>query len=347
MPASPQQPVSKTPAKTRSRSRLSTRVSDKSALSSFLTPSSPLQPDSARLKSVSLHFQNSLQRDDFAYRLSPLGPLDLSQKVAIHKALKGSGEAEVCLGYAEVRIGTAKDLQVAIVGSQSLICVDCQDFGRVIRRVKVREIKLISVNSDRSAAILHIREGKKDSFDDLMLSSAKLEDILKALELAIYDLEGFCIGAQVVPSNSAFLAIFNRLPDALLEQFQASLVQRLTEVTCKYGLIGESKLYLKQTTLNLSDSQEKRTCLVTTHAVYCLDEAYNCFSRLALEEVRAVVAVTGKELLIVATDREEQVWSLPAVVGECVIKAAQKVGNEGLRLKWKSAKSFTEERSVA
>ena len=345
--ASSQLPVSKTPAKTRRRSRLSTRVSDKSAFSSFLTPSSPLQHDSVRLKSVSLHFQDSLQKDDFVYHLSPLGPLDITKKVHIHKALKGTGEAEVCLGFAEVLIGPEKDRQVAIVGSQSLICVDYENYGRVHRRVKIREIKLISVNFDRSAAILHIREEQKDNFDDLMLSSGKLEDILKAVELAIYDLEGFCIGAQICPTNSAFLALYNRLPDALLEQFQVNLVQRLTEVTCKYGLIGESKLYFKQTTLNLKNSQEKRTCLLTTHAVYCLNEAYNCFSRLALEEVRAVIAVTGKEFLILATDREEQVWTLPAVVGECVINAAQKLGNERLKLQWKSAKSFTEEHTVA
>lgn len=344
MPASPHVPVSKTPAKPRSRSRLSTRVSDKSA---FYTPSSPLQPDSARLKSVSLHFQDSLQRDDFAYHLSPLASLEINKKVAIHKALKGSGEAEVCLGYAEVHIGPTQDPAVAIAGSQSLILVDSEDFELVQRRIKVLEIRLISLNSDRSAAILHIREEKKDFFDDLMLSSGKLEDLLKALELAIFDLSGGCIGAQVCSSQQAFLALFNRLPDAVLEQYQAALVQRLTEVTCKYGLIGEGKQYLKQTTLHIGGNQAIRTCLITTQAIYCLNEAYNCFSRLKLEDIKAVIAVTGKELLIVASDREEQVWTLPAVVGECIIKSAQKLGNSGLKLKWKSAKSFNEERSVS
>lgn len=249
------------------------------------------------------------------------------------------------MGYAEVEVGSGKERLVAIIGSQSLIIVNKDDYGCIIRRINVTHIRLISLEPRRLAAIFHIRDSEKDSFNDLLLSSDKLEDILTAVELASYELTGECIGAQVCESNSAFLSGFNRLSDTILEQYTDTLARRITEVTAKYGLIGEVKLYLKQAGFHNGQKEEKRTVLVTTQAVYCLDEGFGCFSRVELKGVRAVTAVTGKDLLIVEGEKEEQIWTLPAVVGDCIIRAAHRVGNDSLRLSWKSTKSFLSERA--
>jgi hypothetical protein len=221
-----------------------------------------------------------------------------------------NGNEEELDGFAEVTALSKGQAQphTLLITNLALYLVDQQNFLALQRRVKLDHLAALGLTYVRDSLVLVIdKQLCKDQ--NLVLMSAQVEDILKALETVYYENKSMYLPAYSMDSLETIQEWSNGLTTGQIAESRKPEMRRITWLFVTKGEIGENKLLFVKCTKELNGQDTPVTMLLSNKAIYTLSAgSLKVIAKLSLRKVDGVS--TEGEAIVVTTEESEQRWKL-------------------------------------
>ena len=191
---------------------------------------------------------------------------------------------------APISLHHAKDLfdvLVLAISSKCLYLLETSDYSDVKRKIYLSCLRLLCVNSDRSAVVVVYQRGV-EALEHVILSSTRFESLLKAILSVHFEEEGRIVPALTQPTLADALAYLSTLNFQSMAELTSREALRIQKLFATQGLIGENKLVMMQCLKEVQGKDRAVQLLVSDRALYTLSYSFFLIDRVALESVKAV-----------------------------------------------------------
>ena len=207
----------------------------------------------------------------------------------------------------------AFDVLVLAISSKCLYLLEATDYSDVKSKIYLNCLRLLCVNSDRSAVAVVYQRGV-DGLEKVLLSSTRFESLLKAIISVHFEEEGRLVPALTQPTMSDALVFIAAVTPASLAEMTTREALRVQKLFATQGLVGENKLLMVQCLKEVQGKDRAVQLLVSDRALYTLSYSFFLLDRVALENVRAVRFEDNCHVCIEA-DKEHR-FNLPNQQGQ-------------------------------
>lgn len=191
---------------------------------------------------------------------------------------------------APVSLHHAKDsfqVLVLAISSKCLYLLETTDYSDVKSKIYLSCLRLLCVNSDRSAVAVVYQRGV-GGLESVLLSSTHFESLLKAILSVHFEEEGKLVPALTQPTMADALAYIAALTPASLAEISTREALRVQKLFATQGLVGENKLLMVQCLKEVQGKDRAVQLLVSDRALYTLSYSFFLLDRVGLESVKAV-----------------------------------------------------------
>lgn len=183
---------------------------------------------------------------------------------------KDYGEEEV-MGYCEVSLcGKALEKQECVLVMSSYSGYLLTGNMRFVRKWDILEVLLITMQSNRSGAVLHSQDG------DVWIEMKGLDDLLTIIESCFHTKRNRYIPCTTCPDSSSLASLYNQRSAENLVSYHSPEYQEITRVIIEHGQIGENRLFFRRTNSCSSAYPVLKVIfvLITSLRLYILSEDY-------------------------------------------------------------------------
>ena len=179
------------------------------------------------------------------------------------------------------------DVLVLILTSKCVYLLETTDYSDVKCRIYLSCLRLLCVNSDRSAVVVVYQRGL-EGLEHVILSSTRLEALLKAMVSVHFEEEGKLLPALSQPTMTDALEFVSSLTTTALAEMNTKEALKVQKLFATQGLIGENKLLMIQCLKEIQGKERAVQLLVSDRAFYTLSYTFFLLDRIALDQVKAV-----------------------------------------------------------
>lgn len=213
---------------------------------------------------------------------------DIIKVFNIYKNELPLNEEEFFEGFSQIKVKTSDsppEDQVLLLSNYALYTLKPNDFSCVHRRVNLKCIQVILLESSLDSCIVHT--AKSDLLGDLWIYSRQLEDIHNCIQTLFRFLTQRFVPVRSFPENQ-LENLFNSVPGTLLQSLLEDDYLKANNVIVAEGKVGEN-IVLRQKCHCLNNGGIV-TCIavLSSKALYCLGDDFRFVSRLGLEGVKGV-----------------------------------------------------------
>ena len=241
------------------------------------------ESDCAKILQVFTLFQNDIPNDD-------------------QEAFEG-------FDYVKVRESeTFEEERGLLFSNYALYILRKQDLNYIYRRIRLENIQILLLESNIDSMILHMVSS--ELLGDLWVLSNRIEDIHNCIQTMFKYITRRYIPISIL-SDKHFKTKFNNFPQSFVHSLINDENLKANDVVIQEGKIGECILYNKKSRSILDGKLIDCVCILTTKALYCLNNSYEFIHRLEIKLIKAIrVTENMDKLVIEQTNGNEHLWFL-------------------------------------
>ncbi|CAG9316040.1 unnamed protein product [Blepharisma stoltei] len=210
--------------------------------------------------------------------------------------------------------------------THAIYILNSEEWSSVTRRVPFESIKAMSLAAKGLSVLFHI-EPEDGKYNDILISSERYNDIIKATEQLYYECTGDYVQWNVAESKNDLFTFLNK---PINKEF-TSEDKNLTKVFVRYGEIGEKKLKLQLCSTSSESFEFDKYFLLTNKGIYILKKDFGMIDKVFLENIRKIGKDSVQRSIIVYDVDKSFYFKLPLVIADDIQEAALAVGNSKIK----------------
>ncbi|CAG9328861.1 unnamed protein product [Blepharisma stoltei] len=277
------------------------------------------------------------------YDLNSVSELSSVQQNMIYEILEkykenyGENLEELADGITEVTEYTQDSsvIRTMMLTTFAIYLFEQDDFSKVTRRIQIDTILFFWIAEGRLSVLFQVEQGNNNE-GNLIISSPKMEDILRAIEDLSFESTKQFIPWYTEGALSLLRLKRNKVsPEEIFSRFYNQENMLIAEILIKHGKIGENVLYFEPCYRYPESSDFFDTYfLMTDLALYSLNIDHKFKVRVALNKITKIGIDRKYEAVIIIAGKSACMWMLPIYYSEYIKKAVQKQGNFGIDVEW-------------